>query len=223
MNTEVTPEGDLFDRLMAAMPTMAEAVNAFDLKDNQRTVLSALLGAAGVPVGQPAQQQVIAPEKPLSVVPPLAEVLADLDESVDENDENETTTPAPLRRVRKAPSKRTYTRIKDINFRPEGKQSLRDMVAEKQPTNFHEKNLLFVFYFEEVLEAPSITVGHVLAAYEECGEKAPAIPDNSLMVTAARKGWLDTSELQSGGIKTTHGGRNTVKYDMPIKKDKKSA
>lgn len=216
---------DTFNRLLDAMPSIAEAVNAFESKANQRAALDALLAAAGLPNLQPQSNEIRTTEPPLSVVPQLADA------------SNEPEDPAPTakvedaqssvvtsgRRRRKSIAKKSWSRVKDINFRPEGKQSLRDFVAEKQPSNFHEWNLVFVYYFEEVLGETSIMVGHVLAAYDECAEKAPAIPDNSLIVTANRKGWLDTSDLQSGGIKTTHSGRNTIKYDMPIGKHKKSA
>ena len=58
----------------------------------------------------------------------------------------------------------------------------------------------------------SVEVGHVLAAYSECDWKAPAIPDNSLMVTASAKDWLDTRNMKA--IRTTHKGQNHVEYDM---------
>ena len=216
MSTEMIPPGNLLDRLTEAMPKMAEAVNAFTLKDNQRLALQALLAAAGVASG-PA----LAPEAParLTMLPDLQP-----EESSDEKDTapeaSEPAAPKPTR-VRKPAGKRSFARVKDINFRPEGKVSLRDFWAEKKPTNNHEKNLVIVYYLEEYLDVTAIGVGHVLAAYDEVGVKSPAIPDNSLMVTASQKSWLDTSDMKA--VKTTHSGRNTIQYDMPIGKDKKSA
>ncbi len=220
MSTEVTPPGNLLDRLIEAMPKMAEAVNAFELKDNQRLALQALLSAAGVPVGEPVLAPVAKTEPTLSVVPPLTEDAASDDAEGSAEDGSEQPK-AKRTRVRKPAAKKSFPRVKDINFRPEGKVSLRDFVTQKAPTNNHEKNLVFVYYLEEHLEITAIEVGHVLAAYDEMGWKSPAIPDNSLMVTASQKRWLDTSDMKA--IRTTHGGRNTVQYDMPIKKDSKSA
>jgi hypothetical protein len=218
MSTEMTPPGDLFDRLTEAMPKMAEAVNAFTLKDNQRLALQALLTAAGVPTGP-----TLAPEAPapLTVVPDL--------QPEEPSGESDTTAAASEpaaetakpKRVRKPAGKKSFARVRDINFRPEGKVSLRDFWAQKEPTNNHEKNLVIVYYLEEYLEVTAIEVGHVLTAYDEVGVKSPAIPDNSLMVTASQKNWLDTSDMKA--IKTTHSGRNTIQYDMPTKKDMKSA
>lgn len=227
MNASATPAGDqdLFDRLTEAMPKMAEAVNAFTLKDNQRLALQALLAAAGIPTGP-----LVAPKSPapLTVVPPLSEDEASddakgVDEArPDDSDEGVTATEsAKPKRARKPAGKRTFVRVKDINFRPDGKISLRDFWAQKAPANNHEKNLVIVYYLEEFLEVTAIEVGHVLAGYDEAGVKSPAIPDNSLMVTASQKRWLDTSDMKA--IKTTHAGRNTVQYDMPLNKDKKSA
>lgn len=221
MSTEVTLPGNQLDHLIEVMPKMAEAVNAFTLKDNQRLALQALLCAAGVPMGDPIAATTVETEPTtLSVVPPLTE------ESPSE--ESETSSPAQeepkakrTTRSRKSTAKKTYSRVKDINFRPEGKLSLRDFTAEKAPRNNHEKNLVFVYYLEEYLGIGSVEVGHVLAAYDEMGWKSPAIPDNSLMVTASQKGWLDTSDMKA--IRTTHGGRNAVQYDMPVKKNNQSA
>lgn len=232
MSTETTPPGALFDRLIEAMPSIAEAVNAFTLEDNQRIALQALLTAAGSPASPPAAPEV---RTPLAAVPPLSATDAPVEEGpealqvVAETSavaaEAPRTAPetkaSTTRRVRKTAAKRTYPRSKDMNFRPEGKVSLRDFWAQKEPGNNHERNLVVVHYLEEVLEVGAIEVGHVLAGYDEVGVKSPAIPDNSLMVTASQKGWLDTSDMKA--IRTTHGGRNAIQYDMPVKKAKKSA
>ncbi|HET7388183.1 MAG TPA: hypothetical protein VFJ19_16130 [Nocardioidaceae bacterium] len=222
MSTETTPPGDFFDRLTEAMPKIAEAVNAFTLQDNQRVALQVLLAAAGVPAGPPAAPETPAP---LTMVPPLLSSDASTEEEPDGAPQVAADEPdagaAKPKRVRKPVVKKTYPRVKDINFRPEGKASLRDFWAQKEPSNNHEKNLVIVYYLEEFLEVAAIEVGHVLAGYDEVGKKSPAIPDNSLMVTASQKRWLDTSDMKA--VRTTHGGRNTIQYDMPIKKDKKSA
>ena len=233
MSTETSPPGGLFDRLMEAMPDIAEAVNAFTLEDNQRAALEALLTAAGVRASAPAPSAV---RTTLAAGPPLPTTdSAVKDEQaalpvVPETPSGAAAAPpvvpeaqaAKPKRVRKAAGvKKVYSRVKDLNFRPEGKISLRDFWAQKAPGNNHERNLVIVRYLEEFLEIGAIEVGHVLAGYDEVGERSPAIPDNSLMVTASLKGWLDTSDMKA--IRTTHGGRNAIQFDMPKMKTKKSA
>lgn len=221
MKTEVSPTGDLLDRLIDAMPRMAEAVNSFELKDNQRFALQALLSAAGVhpTVLEPARE--VNADRPLSIVPPLPAERSEVKVTADATGDEQTSS--RTKRARKSNSKKSWPRAKDINFRPADKQSLRDFVAEKKPATIHEKNLVFVYYMAEVLGLSQVTIGHVLAAYDECGDKPPALPDSSLRSTAARKHWLDTAELQTVGVQMTHSGRNVVEHDMPMKKDKKSA
>ena len=111
---------------------------------------------------------------------------------------------------------RSWQAAKDINFWPTDKQSLPDFAAEKQTTIIHEKNLVVVYYLEEVLGISPIDVSQVLAGYQACGWKAPADPDNSLSVTASKKGWLNTSDRKA--LSVTHKGRQAVLFDMPSKK-----
>lgn len=206
------------NRLLEAMPKMAEAVNAFTDKANRRAALHALLRVAGVPIAQPTK--ITAEGEPnLSVVPPLEEVLAEAEDVVEPDAGDEE--PRRRRRNRKSNVRKSWARP-DIDFRPEGKLSLREFYAAKAPTNFYEKNLVFVFYLEDFLpEIESIGIEHVLAAYDAVSEKAPADPENSLVATASRKKWLNTSDLKA--ITTSHLGREVVKHDLPIVKDKKSA
>ena len=81
--------------------------------------------------------------------------------------------------------------------------------------------MVAVYYLQEILGIDAIEVSHVLAAYTECEWRTPATPDNSLIVTACRKSWLDTSDLKA--IKITYPGRNTVQFDLPRTSVKKSA
>lgn len=207
---------DKFDRLLEAMPKIAESVNSFSSKDVQRSAFDALIAALGVKVHTTATP-VVSPNG--TTAEPTAE--ATVVEPVPASEPTGNGSPATTKRPRKSSAKKVFPRVKDINFRPEGKVSLRDYAAAKVPETFDQKNLVLVRYLEEILELPGITVGHVLAAYDECGWRSPAIPDNSLMVTASQKLWLDTADTKA--IKTTHSGRNVVQYDMPIVKDKKKA
>src|SRR6266567_4620435 len=162
-------DGESFSRLLEAMPRIAEAVNGFTSEESQRIALQALVRAIGLP--DPAAGE----------SPPI--VPAPVDDHAENHDAGSTAQvvngqPAPhRRRTRKPAAKKSWARVKDINFRPAGKASLREFATEKEPANFHEKNVVAVYYLEEFLAVTSITVGHVLAAYEECGWKSPSIPD----------------------------------------------
>jgi hypothetical protein len=203
-----------FTELLDAMPRIAEAANAFKSEENQRSVLGVLLRAYGLP-----DQPSAAVGAGLSVVPPLADHPADAAADVRHAQDGEAG--GARRRSRKSAGKKSWTRVHDINFRPAGKEALRDFAASKAPVSFDEKNLVIVYYLEDMLEITPIGVGHVLAGYQECGWKSPSDPENSVAKTSSRKGWLDTSDRSA--IHVVHAGRNTVEHDMPIKKDNKSA
>jgi hypothetical protein len=213
------PAGGAFDRLLDAMPRIAEAVNAFKSEESQRVALDALVRAIGLPDQPPAAIG----EPVLSVVPPSAASIG-VDSGVQDSprqDGQGAQRGARQRRTRKPAGKRSWARVKDINFRPAGKQALRDFAAEKEPTNLLERNLVAAYYLDVVMGIGSIEVGHILAAYDECGWKPSGVPDNSLAVTACKKGWLETSDMKA--IRVTQRGRNMVEYDMPAKKQQKTA
>lgn len=219
---ESSNQPDHFDRLLSEMPRISEAVNAFTSEKAQRIALRALVHAAGL-----AENSGAAPAALSVVTPIVTEQVPQADDmnGPAEPDAGAGTAAKPNGRTkttRKPSNKKNYPRVKDINFRPDGKPTLREFYAEKAPASFLEKNLTFVYYFEKYMEVEEITVAHVLAAYDEIPEKSPADPENSLTVTAHRKRWLDTANLKA--IRTTHSGRNMVEYDMPVmKKDSKSA
>lgn len=221
MNQFTPTPGNLLDRLLEAMPKMAQAVNSFESEENQRLGLIALLHAAGAHTREQDDAQTAAAEPTLSIVPPLAGDTADEElGEASSNDDAQQDEPhkAKRTRARRPASKKAYPRAKDIDFRPEGKMSLRDFIADKQPTNFYEKNLVIVYYLKEHLEMSAVDVGDVLAGYVHAGWKPPSDPENSLRQAASKKHWLDTSDTRS--IKITYHGSIVVEHDMPIKKDK---
>lgn len=193
---------------MAAMPGMIEIVNKFDSPKCQHMALQSLLSAFGLPSVAPTQGKTS--DKTLAAVPSL-----DLETTL----ASSGATPSVKKKAtaKKAP-KRVPVKV-DVNFRPDGKESLRDFVAAKAPSSFYEKNTVIVVYFEDVLDFHEISPDHIVLGYDECGGwKAPADPSNSLAKTAHDKRWIDSSDFNA--ISTTHVGRNMVKYDMSAAKER---
>ena len=206
-HSSINSQDDHYSRLMAAMPSMIEIVNKFDSPKCQRMALQSLIGAFGLPIAAPALQDQSG-DTALAVVPPLAPGAS-------------TTGSGAKASKKKATAKKVPKRLPvkvDVNFRPDGKESLRDFVAAKAPGTFYEKNTVIVFYFEDVLDFHEVTPDHIVLGYDECGWKAPADPSNSLVKTASDKRWIDTRDLNA--ISTTHIGRNRVKYDMSAAKER---
>lgn len=221
--TDTTNPGkrDIFDRLIEAMPRIAEAVNAFSSEKNQRAALDALVRAIGITDAGAAS----AP--PNSVQTPAGTTTDDAVQApigpASETSSDTAETPKPngtsASKRRRSPA-RKWEPVRDVNFRPADKESFKDLVAEKQPTTIDQKNILSVWWLEQIAEIKEIGVGHVLAAYKECDWREPSSPDNALQVTASRENWLDTKNMKA--ITTTPSGRNVVQHDMPLKKGKKA-
>jgi len=215
--TDTSPDhGDTFDRLLSAMPRIAEAVNAFASEENQRAALEALVRALGVPpVMQAVSAQAPAPApKPYHDVNGSAEMTSGADEaSAEEGSGPDATAKASGQRrrvVRKAEP------VRDLDFRPEGIRAFKDLVEEKKPASIDQKNVLAVFWLEQIAGIEGIGVGHVMAAYRDRNWREPADPINALQATASRQSWIDTKNMKA--IVTTAGGRNLVKHDMPTAK-----
>jgi hypothetical protein len=96
-----------------------------------------------------------------------------------------------------------------------GKQSLPDLANASKPRTIDQKNLVAVYWYEQVAGLPDINVGKVLAAYKQMDWNEPSHPDTALQATASREGWIDTRNMKA--IVTTPSGRNMIK-SMPVAK-----
>ncbi|MFK3981346.1 hypothetical protein ACI2K4_13330 [Micromonospora sp. NPDC050397] len=205
-------EGD-FRQLLEVMPRIAEAVK--DLPDGlQERAFDELINMfKGVPTPRMASAEM------LSVARQPAEE-GGVSGTEDESYEELSATGGQSRRTKKAGTprkvtgRRSWSPVRDIDFRPPDKQAFRDLVAEKEPTTNFQKNLLAIYWLEQVYELSEITVGHVVAAYKECNWREMAQADKQLRNTASETQWIDTGSMKA--IKTTPRGRNTVEHDMPL-------
>jgi hypothetical protein len=212
MENSLPPGGTEFDRLLAVLPAIAEAVNKFNDAETGRAAFDSLMSARGT-AGKPKPT---APADLRVVLPPADDA---------SEDEEGTDSPRPPAEPAVAPRQRRSRKsagkswpIPDINFRPDDKKSLRDFAAERLPekANQRQRNLIAVYYLEKLIEVGPIGVGHVLAAYHEMGWRLPPNPENSLAMTKFKTHWLETSNLRE--IRTTIAGQNVVMHDMPAKK-----
>lgn len=123
--------------------------------------------------------------------------------------------PAERTRKGKSSSAAEMPKIdKNLNLKAQdGKPSLRDFYAKYLPGSFLEKNLVFCYYLQQLLEISPINVDHVFTCYRDIKElKVPTALAQSLKDTARYKGWLDTSSLDD--IKVPTAGTNFLEQDM---------
>jgi len=128
-----------------------------------------------------------------------------------------STRPKKAKRAapRKARRRKTSPGIaKDLSLRPSGKPSFVDFAAEKKPGNHYEKQAVIVAWLTDSASMDSgITPDHINTCYQGAGWKRPARFEGNLQLTASRKGWFDTTDMDD--IKITVAGEDYVKHDLP--------
>jgi hypothetical protein len=208
---------DNFDRLLNAMPRVADSVNAFTSTEVQQLAFMALMKAAGIGDNSALQNLI---NGSAATSPEFAEIIeAQVSPAIGAlpaAPAEPKATPRTRGKKSTKAAKVSISAAKDINFRPEGKPSLREVVEEKSPSTQDDKNLVAVHYLQMILELKDIGLPQVLAAYREASWRPPANPDNSLQVTASKRGTLDTKNMKD--IRVTLTGETAFDHDLPRQK-----
>jgi hypothetical protein len=106
--------------------------------------------------------------------------------------------------------------VKELNLRPEGKQSWRDFYASKQPSTQEHTITAAIYYLKCILDVDKLTPQHVFTCFKDVSVRTPKNLPQTIRDIAKRKGWLDTSDR--GNIKITNHGENFVEHDLPLSK-----
>jgi hypothetical protein len=104
--------------------------------------------------------------------------------------------------------------VKDLNLMQEGgKEGLRDFYRKYiAKTNF-EKSLIFAYYLQYIKEVEDININYIYTCYRHIPDvKVPTNLKQNLFDIAHRKGWLDTSNIES--IKVSISGMNHLEHDL---------
>lgn len=111
-------------------------------------------------------------------------------------------------------AKSTPQLVKDLDMSGKGnKPSLKEFYGGYVAKTNFEKNLIFCYYLQQVIEETPITVDHVFTCYRYIPDiKAPEALRQSLLDTAHHKGWLDTSSLEN--ITVSVGGIKYLEHDL---------
>ncbi|WP_078354252.1 hypothetical protein [Mycobacteroides chelonae] len=195
-----------FDAAIEKMAKIAKAVKEFESPEIQARVYATLSANA---FGTPPQKQEpeTVPINPAHFGPAPVDL-----------DDPEPGSPPPAARqparktVARKGKKATYDVPKGVNYAPAGKEPLKTFAAAKQPTSNQEKHLVVVHWLQTIAERP-VTTGEVIAAFNFLGWRNPADPVNSLQVTATKKQWLDTKDMNN--IQVVWSGENYLQHDLP--------
>jgi hypothetical protein len=106
--------------------------------------------------------------------------------------------------------------VKNLNLRPTGKKSLKVFIDEKRPKDNQERYAVIVYYFKKLFSIDKVGLDHIYTAFKEIDKPVPNNIRGGITVTAARKGWIDTGDVED--IKLAIPGENFVEHDLPKKK-----
>ncbi|TCC52138.1 hypothetical protein E0H73_40080 [Kribbella pittospori] len=195
---------DNFDRLLKALPEIATAVNGFDSKEVQEQAFAALINSLGV---RPAD---------VASIGSRGGAGSGGEKPGDPADGPATEDGVPAKKAakpKKAPSTKRYSPTPNLNFAPQGKQSLDELIADKQPTTNHEKCLLAVYYLCDVMDRKTCNTNDVLAVFLHADWDKPSHPDTTLQATKSVHHWIETSDMDK--ITVQWAGTKYISDKMP--------
>ncbi len=112
--------------------------------------------------------------------------------------------------------KKSFSMVKDLNLKPNGKDSLNDFVANKNPTTMTGRITVAVYYLAQTIGVEQVSVDHIYTCFKWMGWKLPAQFVN-MIHQAGAKGWLETSDREN--IMLTTLGENLVEHELSDKKE----
>lgn len=133
--------------------------------------------------------------------------------------ETKVQAPSPPPRAKSGsgkPKKRApLSIVKDLDLAKGKNGKLKEFYEKYDAKTNLERNLVFVYYMQHELEIEGITDNHVYTCYRNVNAKLPTALRQSLLDTAHRNGWLDTSDMNN--IRVATAGMNYLEHDMPKK------
>jgi hypothetical protein len=102
--------------------------------------------------------------------------------------------------------------VPDLNFRPSGKQTLKDFVDGKNPRNDLEAALATVHYMQHLMGLTKIGPAHVMTAFKESGKAIPVDVKQTIRNVKKSKIWLNFTDIED--IRTTTQGDNFIQHEM---------
>lgn len=116
----------------------------------------------------------------------------------------------------KAPASKGPQYMADFDFRPANKDSLKDFYSKYEAKSNLERNLVFTYYLQEILNVQGISINHIFSCYRHLGLKIPSFPQ-TLIDTKKRKGWIETADTDN--LKVTREGINYFEHEFAKKND----
>jgi hypothetical protein len=108
----------------------------------------------------------------------------------------------------------THTYLKDLDLSAGADHpSLAEFMDAKFPITNEERNLVFLYYLQKVVNQKPVTADHVYTCYRKVNIRAPLNLDHNLQVTADHHGWIRIAK--SGNLAVTAEGKRYAEKELP--------
>jgi hypothetical protein len=102
--------------------------------------------------------------------------------------------------------------VPNLDFRPNGKQSLKEFVEKKNPKSDVETVLAVLYYMQHIMGLTKIGPAHVMTAFKEAGKAVPVDLKQTIRNVKKSKMWLNFIDIED--FRTTTQGDNFVEHEM---------
>ncbi|MEW5959406.1 MAG: hypothetical protein AB1801_16915 [Chloroflexota bacterium] len=117
-------------------------------------------------------------------------------------------------KVKAVPPPPPYNFLKELDLTATADHpALVEFMDSKLPITNEERNLVFLYYLQHVINQPSITPDHVYTCYRKANIRAPLNLENSLHTTAEHHGWIKIAK--NGHLTVTADGKRYAEKDLP--------
>jgi hypothetical protein len=199
-----------FEALLVRMKEIAGAVNVFSSETVQAQAFNILINTFSDKDG--GDRTKLAPSNHTSVHN-LSKEKHDADNG-DTESEGRGSKAGRRKRSIGSGSKQTFPLVKDLDLHPAEKISFSEFIERKKPKSDQDKYAVAIYYLEQVLEKPAITISDISTVFRQTSSwKEPTNLRVGLSTAASRKNTINTADMNK--ITTTPHGRNFVEHDLP--------
>lgn len=109
-----------------------------------------------------------------------------------------------------------FTLDKNLNLRPDGKDSLKDFASKYDISSTPKQIILIIHYLKNILSESQVGGNQIYTGLDSLGVRIPESLKQIIINTKGRSyGWLDYDNVDD--ISLSQKGKNVVKHDLPKK------
>ncbi|PST83087.1 hypothetical protein C7T94_10755 [Pedobacter yulinensis] len=102
--------------------------------------------------------------------------------------------------------------LSSLNLKQPHVETIRSFYERHSASTFFERNLMFVYYLEKILQETPVTLSHIYTCYKSLSLKVPGNIYQSIVDTKKIKGWLEIRSMND--IQLSIHGEQVVEHEL---------